>query len=72
MSLPLLPKSFPAGYIAGTEHFYTLAQIRDYGQQCRAAALEEAATMCESLACTDDHDSTITRLECAEKIRSLK
>ena len=42
MNLPLLPKSFPAGYISGTEHFYTLDQIKAYGQVCRDAALLDA------------------------------
>jgi hypothetical protein len=42
MNLPLLPKSFPAGYISGTEHFYTLDQIKAYGKACREAALLEA------------------------------
>ena len=41
-------------------------------KQSRKDALEEAAKLCESLACTDDYDSTITRLECAQQIRSLK
>lgn len=42
MSLPPLPPSFPAGYISGTEHFYTLAQIRAYGQACYEKALLDA------------------------------
>ena len=46
MSLPKLPESFPAGYIAKTEHFYTADQMREYGQACRNQALEEAATLC--------------------------
>ena len=33
MNLPPLPESFPAGYIAKTEHFVTLEQAQAYGQQ---------------------------------------
>ena len=40
--LPLLPKSFPAGYISGTEHFYKAEQMQAYGQQCREQALLDA------------------------------
>ena len=49
MSLPPLPESFPAGYIAQTEYFYTADQLKAYGQACREQALEEAATICDSL-----------------------
>lgn len=72
MSLPTLPtKTILTAKLADVWG-YTPAQMQAYGQQCRDAALEEAAKLCETLACADDHDSTITRLECAEKIRSLK
>jgi len=48
MSLPKLPESFPAGYIAKTEHFYTADQMREYGLACRKQALEEAAGLCDN------------------------
>lgn len=51
---------------------YSADQMKDHSRYVRWDALEEAAKLCESLACTDDNDSTITRLECAAKIRSLK
>jgi hypothetical protein len=63
---------FPVVTTINSDSGYTKAQIQAYGQQCRAEALEEAAQVCESLACTDDHAATVTRLECAEKIRSMK
>lgn len=42
MSSPPLPESFPAGYIAQTEYFYTAEQLKAYGQACREAALLDA------------------------------
>ena len=42
MSFPPLPESFPAGYIAQTEYFYTADQLKAYGQACREAALLDA------------------------------
>jgi hypothetical protein len=65
--LPLLPKSFPAGYISGTEHFYTLAQIKAYGQKVRAAALEEYAQVCDERA-NGENDAQY----CADRIGSMK
>ena len=67
MNLPLLPKSFPAGYISGTEHFYTLDQIKAYGQTCRDAALEEAA-----MAAENGFKYALDGYQIADKIRSLK
>jgi hypothetical protein len=45
--LPPLPDSFPAGYIAQTEYFYTAAQMIAYGKACRGEALEQAADACD-------------------------
>lgn len=40
MTLPPLPESFPAGYIAQTEYFFTADQMQAYGQQCALAERE--------------------------------
>ena len=41
--LPPLPEPVPAGYIAQTEYFFTKEQMREYGQQCRDAAIDDVA-----------------------------
>lgn len=70
MSLPPLPTKDIGETDCQAGH--SDESMQAYGQRCKEAALDEAAKLCESLACTADHDSTITRLECAAKIRSLK
>lgn len=70
MSLPPLPESFPAGYIAQTEYFYTADQLKAYGQACREAALEEAAQA--ALNAPIKTAMQPYREACANAIRSLK
>ena len=72
MSLSPLPKELAAFAETQARHCALMGMVKAYGQQCRAEALEEAVQLCEYLACTDDHDATVTRLECAEKIRGMK
>ena len=67
MSFPPLPESFPAGYIAQTEYFYTADQLKAYGQACREQALEEAA-----MAAEDGFKYDLNGYQIADKIRSLK
>ena len=43
MSLPPFPE--PYLYPRG-DYFFNAEQMQSYGQQCRAAALEEAAALC--------------------------
>ena len=76
MSLPPLPEPFPAGYIAQTEYFYTAEQMQAYGQQCREAALEEAASLAST---TCHHEDTpfadgfnYASINIEKMIRSLK
>ena len=52
---------------------YTAEQMQSYGQQCREAALEEAAQVCSHKAETKRlYLNEAHYLECAEAIRSLK
>ena len=76
MSLPPLPASFPAGYIAQTEYFYTAEQMQAFYKQGRAEALEEAA---ESLFTLDIESYGILPIrasmvisDCNMAIRKLK
>lgn len=50
------------------DRLYLAAQMREYGQQCRDAALDEAAEHCDTL---QAYPSTEPR-HCAEDIRILK
>ena len=47
IKLPLLPESFPAGYIAQTEYFYTREQLRARDIEVARCVLEAAASVCE-------------------------
>ena len=70
MTLPPLPDSpylytewtSPAERVSNT--MFTEAQMQAYGQQCREAALEEVANICE------DHYGEDFRL--TEEIRAMK
>ena len=51
MSLPTLPTPacttyFDVECVEVATRFYKAEQMQSYGQQCRAAALEEAAALC--------------------------
>lgn len=46
---------------------YTAEQVQAYGQQCREAALEETAKVCDERA-NGENDAQY----CADRIRSLK
>jgi hypothetical protein len=48
--------------------------MKEYGQQCREAALEEAAKVCDSTwnGDSDTVDASAAYNECADAIRSLK
>jgi hypothetical protein len=49
--LPPLPESHPYGFDLPGEHpLFKAEQMRAYGQQCRDAALREAAELCEQIA----------------------
>ena len=70
MSLPPFPEpySYPRG-----DYFFNAEQMQAYGQQVRAAALEEAAQVCSHKAETKRlYLNEAHYLECAEAIRSLK
>ena len=70
MSLPPFPE--PYLYPRG-DYFFNAEQMQAYGQQVRAAALEEAAQVCSQKAETKRlYLNEAHYLECAEAIRSLK
>ncbi len=47
-ALPPLPESHPYGFDLPGEHpLFKAEQMRAYGQQCRDAALREAAELCD-------------------------
>ena len=70
MSLPPFPE--PYLYPRG-DYFFNAEQMQAYGQQCRAAALEEAARVCSNKAETKRlYLNESHYLECAEAIRSMK
>ena len=75
ITIPLMPEP-NVEYVSGHREplvFYDAAQLREYGQQCRAAALEEAAQVCSHKAETKRlYLNESHYLECAEAIRSLK
>ena len=74
MSLPLLPEPVHHIMSDGVCIGHTsVEQTKAYGQQCRAAALEEAAQICSHKAETKRlFLNEAHYLECAEAIRRLK
>ena len=67
MSLPPLPNPSAAGSV---EHpLYTIDQMKAYGQQCREAALEEAAKAIKE---PIGYDNYTAMSQAAAKIRGLK
>ena len=75
MSLPPLPNPAHHIVIEGICIGYTSeAQTKAYGQECREAALEEAAQICRLLADCEENTTGYRNgaAWCAEKIRSLK
>ena len=75
MTIPLPQSEYPAvrlGLSPGVMA-YTADQMREYGQACREAALEEAANVCEELNKFSGHSSKRPYpSDCAFAIRSLK
>ena len=65
VKLPPLPDVKP--YTYSMDLCYTAEQMQAYGQACRAAALEEAAKVCDERA-NGENDAQY----CADRIRSLK
>ena len=78
MSLPTLPTPacttyFDVECVEVATRFYKAEQMQAYGQQVRAAALEEAAQVCSHKAETKRlYLNEAHYLECAEAIRSMK
>ena len=73
MSLPPLPKELAAFAETQSRHCALNDMVQAYGQQVRAAALEEAAQVCSHKAETKRlYLNEAHYLECAEAIRSLK
>ena len=78
VSLPTLPTPacttyFDVECVEVATRFYKAEQMQAYGQQCRAAAVEEAAQVCSHKAETKRMFLNESHyLECAEAIRSLK
>ena len=71
MTTPPLPE--PWREDADGEPHYTIVQVIEYSQACRAAALEEAAQICSHKAETKRlFLNEAHYLECAEAIRRLK
>lgn len=64
MNLPPLPESFPAGYVAKTEYFYTAEQMQAYVQLYAQAAIDQAMAIVSN---TRYH----TRWDCINEIRDL-
>ena len=73
MKLPPLPKELAAFAETQARHCALNDMVQAYGQQCREAALEEAAQVCSHKAETKRlYLNEAHYLECAEAIRSLK
>ena len=73
MSLPPLPKELAAFAETQSRHCALNDMVQAYGQQVRAAALEEAAQVCSHKAETKRlYLNEAHYLECAEAIRSMK
>ena len=75
MLLPELPVALIARKTAhGVTHSFTLLQMDKYGRDCVEAALEHAASVCESQAEQLTYPSTgnAIALVCAAKIRGAK
>ena len=70
MRLPPIPKELAAFAETQARHCALNDMVEAYGQQCRAAGLEEAAQVCSLKAETKRNEAHY--LECAEAIRSLK
>lgn len=74
MTLPPLPNPNVEAY------HYTKDQMKDYGQQCRAQALQEAADLCNSEQWHDTQTKSVQFIktwneacvDCADAIRRLK
>jgi len=66
MTLPPLPEH-TIDYMKNVKA-YTAQQMRSYGQQCRKAALHDAADLAHCIAMSH----LGTALECEAKLRSLK
>ena len=72
MNLPPLP-GLARFTPTQAQHRQLIAVVQAYGQQCREAALEEAAQVCSHKAETKRlYLNESHYLECAEAIRSLK
>ncbi len=71
MSLPPLPKELAAFAETQARHCALNDMVQAYGQQCRAAALEEAANVCEKHS-GQWTTSKATARNAAYEIRSLK
>jgi len=67
MSLPHPPKELAAFAETQARHRALNEIVAKYGQQCREAALEEAAQVCDERA-NGENDAQY----CADRIRSLK
>ena len=67
MSLPPPPKELARFVETSALHCALNDMVQAYGQQCREAALEEAAQVCDERA-NGENDAQY----CADRIRSLK
>ena len=74
MSLPQLPEMQHIMIRGIATGILTEAKVKAYGQECREAALEEAAQICRLLADCEENTTGYRNgaAWCAEKIRSLK
>jgi len=71
IKLPPLPESFPAGYIARTEYFYTAAQVRAIQLETARAVQEACVRVCEEW----EKQNWVYRngaIQCVKAIRALE
>ena len=73
ITLPPLPKPFPAGYIAQTEYFYTAKQLRARDLEVARLVMEGAANLCKQNAERwVDYRACYVANECAKAISILE
>ena len=69
---PPLPASFPAGYIAQTEHFYTANQMTEYGKACAAAEQDRILRIVHEAANAYGKAGECMRISIRAKVRNVE